>query len=192
MGKYTVIAEVGSQLCRILERGLVPELVPDGNAIGLCSPEERGDLTVGIFLYDIRENEDYRVNGMINAGIDRQSFPPIYLSLYYMITVWSASDLKFRAVQEHRLLGRILQLLTDQNLVNASLLGDSQGLDLRIEFLNLPLEEKQRIWNMPNTPMRTSLFFKAAPVALESEKTREIRRVSLVELETEEKEAAYE
>lgn len=192
MGKYTVIAEIGSQLCKMLEQGLVPELVPDRNAIGLCSPEDRGDLTVGIYLYDIRENEDYRVNGMVSAGISRMAYPPMYLSLYYMVTVWSASDLKFRAVQEHRLLGKILQIFRDHGGEILLQSGEPQDPDIRLEFLNLPFEEKQRIWNASNLSSRLALYFRVAPVALESEKTREIRRVASVELKTVEKEAFHD
>ncbi len=45
------------------------------------------------------------------------------------------------------------------------------------EMLNLPLEEKLRIWNIPNVAYKTSLFYKVGPIEIQSEKTRDIQRV---------------
>ena len=186
MGRYTIIAEIDEHLRQVLADGLVPELLPDKNAVGLCSPDEKGDLNVGICLYDICENENLRISGMVNHSMEKQMFPPTYLSLYYMITVWSASDIRYRAIQEHRILGRIIQLLKDQNLW-ASENFDSEGKpDIRVEFLDLTTEEKIKIWNQPSVPYRTSLFFRVAPVSLDSSKSREIRRVMSVEMQVKE------
>lgn len=188
MGRYTIIAEVGDYLVNVLADGLVPELLPDKMLVGLCSPEEKGDLNVGVYLFDIRENENFRVSGMINYSADRQAYPPTYLSLYYMITVWSASDIRYRAIQEHRILGRILQLLKDQNLWEAAAFGNEGAPDIRVELLDLTPEEKMRIWNQPTAPYRTSLFFKVAPVRLDSNKQRQINRVMSVDMQVKEQE----
>ena len=70
MGRYTIIAEIDEHLRQVLADGLVPELLPDKNAVGLCSPDEKGDLNVGICLYDICENENLRISGMVNHSMD--------------------------------------------------------------------------------------------------------------------------
>ena len=186
MGKYTIIAEIDDYLVDVLADGLVPELLPDKNAVGLCSPEEKGDLNVGICLYDIRENETLRVSGMVNYSLEKQSYPPTYLSLYYMITVWSSSDIRYRAIQEHRILGRILQLLKDHNLWESSRFESEGTPNIRVELLDLTAEEKVKIWNQPSVPYRTSLFFRVAPVSLDSAKSREISRVMSVDMQVEE------
>ena len=183
MGKYTIIAEIDKYLVQVLSDGLVPELLPDKNAIGLCSPEEKGDLNVGIYLYDIQENEAFRISGMVNHSLDTQIYPPTYLSLYYMITVWSSSDIQFRAIQEHRILGRIIQLLKDQNLWESSRFGNEETPNIRVEYLDLNMEEKAKIWNQPSAPYRTSLFFRIGPVRLDSAKIREISRVVQVDMQ---------
>ncbi len=183
MGKYTIIAEIDTYLMGILADGLVPDLVPDKNVIGLCVPGERGDLMVGICLYDIRENENLRVSGMVSTGPGPLTFPPTYLSLYYMITVWSNSDLRFRAIQEHRIMGRILQLLKDQNLWASMDFGMEEGPDIRVEYLDLTPEEKGKIWNHPSAPYRTSLFFCIGPVGLDSAKVRNVQRVKRMDVE---------
>ena len=94
MGKYTVIAEVGEKVRQILSDGLVPELIQDTNSVGLCSPADKGDFILGIYLYDIRENGDVRMQGMVSTSASEQKFPSVFLSLYYMITPYSASDVK--------------------------------------------------------------------------------------------------
>lgn len=182
MGKYTVIAEIDEYLLRLLADSLVPGLLADKNGIGLCVPGEQGDLTVGIYLYDIRENENLRLSGMVNSGVDMQSFPPTYLSLHYMITVWAHSDARYRAVQEHRLLGRILQVLKDQNLWEASWFGMEDAPNIRVEYLDLTPEEKTKIWNHPSAPYRTSLFFRLGPVRLDSAKTGRVSRVTSMDM----------
>ena len=113
MAKFTGIAEVSRKIVELLQQQLVPELIPDGNKICLCSPDERKDTVLGIFLYDVRECEEIRRSGMINIGADRQAYPPIYISLYYMITAYVSSDLKFRMLQEQQILGKVVQCLRD-------------------------------------------------------------------------------
>lgn len=183
MGKYTVIADVGMRLRDILAQGLVPDLIQDDNSIGLCSPAEKGDFSLGIYLYDIRENEDIKIQGMINSGLKEQTFPPVFLSLYYMITAYSSSDVKFRAGQEQRILGRSMQLLADHMLIPAEEVGDNlEGIDLRVEMVDMTIEEKMKIWNDPSKPYKTSLFYRVAPVELESLRTKKVARVTELDL----------
>lgn len=188
MGRYTIIAEIDDYLVNVLADGLVPELLPDKTLVGLCSPEEKGDLNVGVYLYDIRENENFRVSGMVNHSLEKQTYPPTYLSLYYIITVWSSSDIRYRAIQEHRILGRIIQMLKDQNLWEAASFGSEGTPNIRIELLDLSPEEKIKIWNQPTVPYRTSLFFRIAPVSLDSAKERLINRVLSIDMKVEEQE----
>lgn len=179
MGKYTVIAEVGARLREILCRGLVPDLIQDDNGVGLCSPAEKGDFVVGIYLYDIRENEDVRMQGMINSGLKEQKYPSMFLSLYYMITAYSPGEMKFKAEQEHRILGRTMQLLADNQVIPAQDVGENMGgMDLQIRLVDMPVEDKMKVWNDGSRPYRTSLFYQVAPVELESLKTRRIQRVT--------------
>ena len=48
MGKFTVIADVGESLVRLLRENLCPEVILSPDSIGLCSPAERGDLILGL------------------------------------------------------------------------------------------------------------------------------------------------
>lgn len=179
MANYTAIVEVGNVLIERLKEGLVPDVIPGGHSIGLCSPAEKGDYSLGLHLYDIRECEDMRYHEMVNIRVSKQQFPPILLSLYYMVTAYSDSDLKFRAPQEQSILGRVLQLFYDNPLIAAGQMGQSAlGMDMRIELLNLDLDEKLRIWNMPDVPYKASLFYRITPVELDSVRTQQVTRVT--------------
>ena len=179
MGRYTVIADISEKIVSLLCDGMVPDLIPDKNGIGLCGPDEKGDFSVGIYLYDIEENNDFKRSGMINYSYDQQKFPPVVLSLYYMITAYSTSDIKFRAVQEQRILGRVMQILADNSIINGEDFGnDTMGADIRIELLNLSTEEKMKLWNDTTKPYKTSLCYRVTPIELESTKARRISRVT--------------
>lgn len=178
MGKYTVIADVSTKIADVLSEKLVPNLISDKNMIGFCSPEEKGDYVVGIHLFDVSRDNEMALAGMINYGMKEQKYPPSVLSLSYMITAYSKSDLKFRFIEEQKILGAIVQILDTEMIISAEELGnEAYGANGRIEILNLEMEEKLRIWGDPSKAYKPSIFIKIAPVELESKIVREISRV---------------
>ena len=52
------------------------------------------------------------------------------------------------------------------------------GMDLRIQMQKISIDEKSRIWNFPNVGNKLSLFYKVSPVAIESELTSDMTRVT--------------
>ncbi len=184
MGSYTMIADAGSAIVRLLRREMVPLIIPNEDAIGLASPAQRGDLSLCVHLYDISESEDFRISGMISEGVDRQRFPPIFLTLSYLITAFSASDVKFRSEEEQRILGKVVQTLRDYPVLNPRTLefsssGSPDGIHMAL--WRLESEQKQKIWNFSSLEPKLSLFYKLGPVPLESSRTKEIQRVHSVE-----------
>ena len=189
MGSYTVIAETGKAIVQLLQRELVPDIIQNADAIGLASPADKGDLVLGIHLYDISESEDIRVSGMISDGVDRQRFPPGYLTLSYLITAFSISDVKFRSEEEQRILGKVYQVLRDYPVLNPNTMEFVSGSSrdgIRVEPIKMETEERLKIWNFPNLAYKLSLYYRMGPVPMESAKTREIRRVRELELRVEE------
>lgn len=189
MGSYAVIEETGNGIVRFLRDKLVPEFVDHQEEIDLCSPDERGDLTVGIFLYDIRESEEMLGIGLRDRGVSKQVYPSLFLNLYYMITVYSESDIKFRARQEQKLLGRILQLFHEHRLLPEEFLHDgSQTIQypVKIELEKLKLEDKMKIYNVPGKSYKNSLFYQVCPVELESTLVKKVHRVMDVDLSVKE------
>ncbi len=180
MGSYTIITDAGKALVQLLRREMVPEIIQNEDGIGLASPADKGDLTLCIHLYDVSESEDFRMSGMVSDGVDRQKFPPAYLTLSYLITAFSASDVKFRSEEEHRILGKVIQVLRDFPGLNTETMEFTTGGGrdgIRMEMKKMELEEKLKVWTFPNLAYRLSLYYKLGPVPLESARTKDIRRV---------------
>lgn len=169
---FSSISEVGSHIVSILKRELVPDVVQHPAAIGMCSPEDHGDLVVGVYLYDIGPNGDIVERGMVTRDRHTQVYPSTFLTLRYMITVWSMGDLKFKTQEEHRILGRVIQALADHSVIGKTSSIHGQPMDTRIEMERIEPGEKLRLWNFPNKPYQLSLFYRAQPVEITSTKTR--------------------
>lgn len=180
MGKYTIIADTGQKLIEILQREMVPDIIANPNEIGLRSPEEHGDVSLGLFLYDVRESEEIRQPGTAVVRNETIQRVPVYLSLYYMITAYSNGDVKYRMAQEERILGKVIQTFHDYPVIP---LGDVDaekisGTDIHISMLRMSIDEKARIWNFPNVGNRLSLFYKVTPVTIDSGLSASITRVT--------------
>lgn len=177
---YTAVAESGKLLVQLLRNQLVPDAVLNPDHIGLCSPADKGDLELGIHLYDLKESEDFRQQNMTMADTKTQRYPSTYLSLYYMITAYSNGDIKYRSEEEQRILGKVIQALADYPTLGSDQLVSSLpggGITPVLTMLNLNMEEKLRVWNVPNSAYKTSLFYKLGPLEIESSRTRKAKRV---------------
>lgn len=180
MGDYTIVSEISNAFVKLLQTYLVPEVIQNPEEIALCSPSDKGDAALGIFLYDIKENDDFRVNEMISSGVNLQKYPSLYLDLYYMITSYSTSDIKYRSVEEQRTIGKVIQILNDHSAIEEHILDALNivsNLDIQVEMLRLDTEEKIKLWSTPNQPYKLSVFYKISPVELESLKEKRISRV---------------
>ena len=182
---YDMIAKVGTLLVELLGRELVPEVILHKSDIGLCSPGERGDFKLGIYLYDIRENQDVRAAGMVNAGLHTQTYPPMYVTLSYMITAYLDSDIKFRAQEEQKILGRVMQVLRDNPVFSQAELGGGVNMPAQIGLMQTGGYEKSDIWNHTNLSPRLSLFYCVQPVEIPSARTKEVSRVRDVDFQME-------
>lgn len=177
---HTASASVSSGILQLLRQHMVPDLIGSREEIGLCTPEEHGDIVLGLYLYDIRENDEMRINGMIPLDEQHQQFPPMYLNLYYMVTAYSAIDIRYREEENHRVLTRAMQVLHDHPILDGTTLlpaAVSGGNNLHIQYQNLTMQEKQEIWQARRQECRLSLYYCVAPVKLESTVTRKITRV---------------
>lgn len=180
---YTVISAAGMGIVRLLQSKMVPKLISSRDGIGLCSPQEHGDIVLGIYLYDIRENEEVRVNGMQPADEDYLQFPPMYLNLHYMISVYLDMDIRYRFEEQQRILGSVMQIIHDNPILDSDTMQPAEGAalkDLRLEYENLETEEKAKIWNAISTPYQLSLFYKISPIKLESAIFKPVSRVKEV------------
>lgn len=169
---FSSISEVGNNIVSILRRELVPDVVLHGGTIGMCSPEDHGDFTIGVYLYDISPNNHLIENRMATVDRRTQVYPSTFLTLRYIITAYSMGDIKFRTEEEHRILGRIVQALSDNSTIGRTSSLYGKPMDTRIELDHVEPGEKLRLWNFPNKAYRLSLFYRVQPVEITSTKTR--------------------
>lgn len=189
MGSYTIIADIGDLLVNLLREHMVPELITNVDAIGQCSPTEKENFSLGLYLYDVHESGELRRSGMQSSGIYYQSFPPMYVELCYMLTAYSISDAKFHALEEQRILGKAMQLLHDHPtiLLDSMTFGTNSGKDaVRIEMQQMDVADKMKLWNFPDIPYRLSLFYRVFPVPIDSTRKVAIRRVKEIALSVQE------
>ncbi|MCI8991417.1 MAG: DUF4255 domain-containing protein [Eubacterium sp.] len=184
MSDYTKIADTGNEILELLKEALVPELIDSADKIGLCSPEDHGNLAVGVWLYDVKEDTDIQMHDMVSVGHQSQRYPSVYLTLRYMITLYLQSDLKYRAAQEHQIMGKIIQTLKDHAVLDAETLQPAErasGMNIRIQMQELTTEEKMRFWTVPDMAYKTSLFYTAGPVEILSARKKQVSRVREVQ-----------
>lgn len=180
MGDFHIIEDVSNGILKILRTYFVPNIIENPDVIALCSPEDKGDISLGIYLYDIKESEEIRNTSMINIDIVRQKYPSMYLTLYYMITAYSNGDIKYKSKEEFKMLGRVLQIFKDYPVFHKNTLEFMEKPDqnsIVIQYHSLSYEEKQKIWPLQDKAYKLSLFYKVTPVELESEKIKKINRV---------------
>ncbi len=189
MAGYTIISDVSEKIISILQQELVPQLVSGSDGIALCSPSDKSDVSLGVFLFDIRESEEIRRSSMVTHGMGNIQYPPIFVNLYYMVTAYAVGDTKYRMSVEERILGRVIQLFHDYPLISIDSIApyDMSGVDMRIEMLRIDAEQKTKIWNFPNVPYKTSLFYKVSPIAIDSARIQKVSRVSQVEINVDSK-----
>ena len=181
MASYNIISDIGEALVKMLRSGMVPDIISNAEQIGVCHPSDRGDVSLGICLYDVRRNIDIDATDSVPVGDNKLRAPSVYLDLYYMITAYSSSDIKFRALEEAKILGKAMQLIEGNPVMKPEIYGkvfSDMVYRPRIEMIELETEEKHRIWNIPDQPYKLSLFYKVYPIEIESERITDITRVT--------------
>lgn len=178
MADYTIIADVGHTLLRLLRDQMTPEPITQPELIGLANPADKGDLMLTLFLYNITSNGDNRHNQMLVRGPGTLQFPPLPINLHYLFTAHSSAELQSRYIDEHRILGRALQVIYDNAILNGSSLQGSladSGEELRLVMNHLPLESMINLF--PNEPYKISFSLEVGPVFIDSTRIKTTKRV---------------
>jgi len=100
--------------------------------------------SINLFLYDIRENLEFRLNDTVRTrqnGKYQLTYTPKRVDCSYLITAWPVGVTGEELfLEEHRLLGRVLQILSRYHHVPAEFLrGSLIGQDGQTEDPPLPL-----------------------------------------------------
>jgi hypothetical protein len=177
IGQYTVIADVGLTILQLLRDNMVNEPIQQPEFIGLSHPNDKGDLSLSLFLYSVKESAD-RQTQMLSRGQNTLQFPPLTVELFYLLTAHSAAELQTRALDEQRILGKALQVLYDNSIINGQALQGSladTNEELRIVMENLSLDTLISLF--PNSPYKLSVCFSVGPVQIESTRVKATKRV---------------
>jgi hypothetical protein len=177
IAQYTVIADVGITIVQLLRDNMVNEPIQQPEFIGLSHPNDKGDLSLSLFLYSVKESAD-RQTQMLSRGQSTLQFPPLTVELFYLLTAHSAAELQTRSLDEHRILGKALQVLYDNSIIKGQALQGSladTNEELRIVMENLPLDTLISLF--PNSPYKLSVCFSVGPVYIDSTRIKATKRV---------------
>lgn len=173
MADYPIISDVSNYIVRTLRQKMCPEPIPSPNNIEVSSPADQDvDYILGLYLYDIKEEGDIALPQFMPAGKVRLEKTPRPYSLYYMVFINGSSQMGLKAPDIQKILGRVAQIVNDNNSVLPSELQswlETQEPPITLSQAKISLEEKVRVWQAINKPYQVSLFYKAAPVFVSSE-----------------------
>lgn len=192
MAEYSIISDVSAYLLKQLREKLCPEPVQSQEGIQLASPaDKKADFQLGLFLYDINSNEEARTSAQIRNANNTRSFPPRPLGLSYMLYLNSKAQIAAGAETEQRILGRAIQVLSDNPIVDISAAHSFEGEpdgDAAIAFPSLSFDDKSKVWAALNLPYQAAVFFTVSPVLLVSERVHPFVRVHRAEFSVEQRE----
>lgn len=181
MADYPIIADISNYIVKTLRSKMCPEPIPSPNNIEVSSPaDQEVDYILGLYLYDIKEEENVAMPGFMSSGRVRLAKSPKPYSLYYMVFINGSSQMGLKASDTQKILGKVAQIVNDNQSVLPSQLQnwlDVQEPPIVITQAKIPLSEKVSVWQAINKPYQVSLFYKAAPVFLSSEVVVETPRV---------------
>lgn len=181
IGDYSVIADVSASLIKLLRENMTPDPIPQPEMIGLASPVDKGDFYLSLYLYNVRESGDNRRTHMIARGTNEIQYPPMVVDLSYLLTVQSPAELQSRALDEHRILGRAMQVLYDHSILRGSMtLGTLAEQDEEVRIVMEPLKGESilNMWNFADTPYRLSVSYSVGPINIDSTRVKTTKRVS--------------
>lgn len=173
MADYTIISDVSNYILKVLRNKMCPEPIPSPNNIEVSSPASQDvDYIMGLYLYDIREDDTIAPPPVIRRGKLQLQPPPKPYSLYYMVFINSGGQAGLKDQDFQKILGKCAQIVNDNNSVLPSQLQswlDVEEPPISLTQAKISLEEKVRVWSAINKPYQISLFYKAGPVFVSSE-----------------------
>lgn len=187
MSDYGAIADVGETLVDLLWDNMQNlNLITKKESIVLASPGEiplNQDVQLSLFLYQILKNVHLTNQEMQIKDYSTLTFPPIALDLYYMLTAYphGTHELTDMIRQEHKILGRAIQILNkNQTLLGSVLKGSLQGSgdEIHVMLTSMNLDDMTKIWTtFQGKPFRTSVCFLVTPVLIDSTSEIGVQRV---------------
>lgn len=184
MADYTVIAEVGETIVRVLRDEIVTDpqvsgLIDNESRISLESPFDLSDnnaVRLSIYLYRIAEDSSTKNQFPVAGNGTRLRKPPLTLDLFYLVTPLVGSPR-----EQHIVLGKVMQVLYDRAILEGPDLGGSlleSDEQLRIILNPVTLEETTHVWQALEMSYRLSICYLARVALVDSRRETNVRRVT--------------
>ena len=171
MAKYTIIADIGKGILALLRDKLVPDVVDKADSIGICDPKERGNYIVGIHPYDIKEDTSGTAKDSKTLPDGSIQDPPAMVELNYVISVSSKAEIESKALDEAKIIGKVIQIFKDNPVIPARYMPNNAGTPVEnvpVNMLPINMEEKVKVWTMFGESYKLSVFYVVGPVAIDS------------------------
>lgn len=137
--------------------------------IALYHPHDRGDTTLGLYLYSIRACYDMNIPAPAKIARSVSSLPPRFVTLYYLMTAYSKAEQTHRVANECLILEQAMQIFEQNPVLTEKQLGFKPGDwvdELKLEFVDLEPTEISGIWEHQNSPMKLSAAYRVFPVEI--------------------------
>ena len=179
MSEYSVISATDETLQALLWAGIEHDPVLNG-IIGteqqvsseppfrILTNNEPDQESLSLYLYRVIENPDMKNRPLLPENVNRLRYPPLSLSLFYLMTPVTNS-----AENDHLVLGRAMQIMYDNAILKGSAL---QGVlqntteELRIILNPISMDDINKIWSAFMRPYRLSLSYEVKVVFIDSER----------------------
>lgn len=190
MSNYKVISAVGETLKQLLLSAMKNDSAVYGT-MGILKSEDQITLdhphgligdgepnanALSIFLYRVLENGEVKNRPLTTNGTGTKlQFPPLPVNLYYLITPITNS-----ADNNHRLLGKVMQILFDNGMINGSALqGVLKGTaeELRIVLNPVSMEDVTKLWSSFMKPYQLSVTYEVKVLYIDSERETNVEQV---------------
>ncbi|GHV29230.1 hypothetical protein FACS189481_1580 [Clostridia bacterium] len=161
-------------MLKLLRSKICPEPLVNPQSIDFASPaDENSDYTLGIFLYDMKENLEHTELKMIPMEDRRMKFPPHSFTTFYMFYVNASAQIGVKSLDAQKIITRAAQVLYDIRQVDVGSFYNNSGNPDEVAKLmesRLTFDEKTKIWSALNKPMQLAIYCEIAPVLISSER----------------------
>lgn len=190
MADYTAFVEAGNALVEMLRDKLTPEPLSDRESISLCSPHENGNNQLTLYLYQVEEEGPQNSVGYYQADRNTQRIRPAQFVLRYLVTAHSKAPAQLKEADQHRVMGAVVQILRDNPIIPAQYLTGSsaqEGAELHVSVEKTTMEQLLKIWNNTTKEYKLSIVVMLTGVTISSGRTRQVSRVTDVEINTQQR-----
>jgi hypothetical protein len=157
--------------------------------IALVSPGEVAETTRGnedpirlsLFLYRVDPSEGLANQPRTQVDATTVRDPPLALDCYYLLTAYpgeGTQDPSTNRHQQHRVLGRAMQVLRDGAVIREGDLSGTLRSPLHVSPVAQSMREVLDVWNtFEDRPFQPSVAYLVSPVEIDPAADREVDRV---------------